>query len=87
MTLKIPHGLYYLFELIVLLIGFFIIFLLSSNFYYQALTLALVLIFYSTLGILHHGLQHTLRRKIVIEYILISLVLLAVFIFLHVNKA
>jgi hypothetical protein len=83
---RIPHELYYLFELLVLIAGFYIIFLLSSSFYLQAGALVLVLIFYTILGILHHEIHHALRRKIVIEYILVSLMILAVFIFLNNHK-
>ena len=83
---KIPHQLYYFFELLVLIAGFYIIFLLSSSFYLQAGALVLVLIFYTVLGILHHEIHHALKRKIVIEYVLVSLVILAVFIFLNNHK-
>lgn len=84
--MKIPHQLYYLIELIVLLAGFYIIFLLSYNFYLQGLALFLVLVFYTVLGIFHHEVHHTLKRKIVIEYILISLMILAVFIFMNSER-
>lgn len=83
---KIPHQFYYFFELTVLSSGFFIIFLLSYNLYLQAATLGLILSFYSLLGIVHHKIHHALRRKIVIEYILVSTVIFAVFIFLNIGK-
>lgn len=83
---RIPHQVYYLFELLALVSGFYIVFLLSYNFYLQALALILVLVFYTVLGILHHEIHHVLKRKIVIEYILISLIIMAIFIFLNNNK-
>lgn len=86
MIRKIPHQAYYFFELAVLVAGFYIIFLLSYSFYLQAASLVLVLIFYTTLGILHHILHHDLYPKIVIEYVLVSLMILAVFVFLNTSK-
>lgn len=87
MTLKnIPHQFYYLLELGVLLSGFFLIFLLSFSFLFQLAALLLVLVFYSILGIFHHKLHHTLKAKIVIEYVLVSAVLLAVFLLLNIGK-
>jgi len=84
--MKIPHQLYYLVELLVLLAGFYVIFLLSYSFYLQLTALILVLIFYSVLGMVHHEMHHALRRKIVIEYILISLIIFAVYIFMNSGK-
>lgn len=87
MTLRnIPHQFYYLLELGVLLSGFFLIFLLSFSFLFQLAALLLVLVFYSILGIFHHKLHHALKARIVIEYILISTVILASFLFLNISK-
>lgn len=83
---NIPHQFYYLLELAVLLSGFFLIYLFSFSFIFQLLTLILVLIFYSGLGILHHRLHHALAMRIVIEYILISLVIMASFLFINTGK-
>jgi hypothetical protein len=86
MMRKIPHNLYYLFELIVLIAGFYVIFLVSYNFQLQVLTLTLVLTFYAILGIVHHEIHHALNSKIVLEYILISLTILAIFFFLNIGR-
>ncbi len=83
---RIPHQFYYIFELGLLMSGFFLIFLLSYNTFLQAITLIIVLIFYSLLGIVHHKIHHALRGKIVIEYILVSTVIFAVFLFLNIAK-
>ncbi|HVZ67115.1 MAG TPA: hypothetical protein VG917_02535 [Patescibacteria group bacterium] len=79
---KVPHTLYYVIELIVLLSGFFSVYMLSFNFRLQEITLAIVLLFYALIGIFHHKLHHDLRRKIVIEYVLVSILIFACFLFL-----
>ena len=86
MLTRIPHQFYYILELLVLTFGFLLIVLLSFSLYFQTISLAFVLIIYSFLGLLHHGLHHTLRRKIVIEYILISAVIFTAFIFFNIGR-
>lgn len=86
MIRRIPHQLYYVIELLVLLAGFFIIFLLSYSFRLQALALVIILAAYTVLGIIHHKVHHALRAKIVVEYVLVSLVIWAVFLFLNIGK-
>jgi hypothetical protein len=83
---KISHSIYYLIELVVLVAGFFVTYLLSFNFKLQEVMLAIVLVFYTLIGIVHHSSHHTLKRKIVIEYVLISILIFAVFIFLNTSK-
>ncbi|HVT01325.1 MAG TPA: hypothetical protein VHE53_03790 [Patescibacteria group bacterium] len=83
---KVPHSLYYVIELIVLLSGFFSVYMLSFNFQLQEITLAIVLVFYALIGIFHHKLHHDLRRKIVIEYILISVLIFVCFLFISTGK-
>lgn len=82
---KIPHQLYYLLELVALLLGFYIIFFLTG-FNFQILALALMLVLYTGIGLIHQKLHHGLRGKIVVEYILVSAVLFAVFLFLNISK-
>lgn len=86
MLRNIPHQVYYLVELGVLVSGFFLIVLLSFNFLLQLMTLLIVLILYSALGIFHHKLHHALHAKIVVEYILISGVIFASFLFLTISS-
>lgn len=86
MLTRIPHQFYYILELLVLTLGFFLIVIVSFNLYFQAISLISVLIIYSLLGLLHHALHHTLRRKIVVEYILVSAVIFTAFIFLSIGK-
>ena len=83
---KIPHQVYYLLELLALFLGFFFIFLLSPNFKLQIAALVILLILYTILGIVHHGVHHTLKRKILLEYVLVSAVILSAFLFLNISK-
>lgn len=83
---KTHHNVYYIFELGVLLSGFFVVYLLSYNFTLQSIVLGIVLMSYAFLGILHHGLHHTLRAAIVIEYLLVSTLIFACFLFLNTGK-
>ncbi len=83
---RVPHAFYYLLELIVLLGGFFSIYMLSFSFNLQLLTLVIVLMFYVLMGVFHHAIHHNLRTKIVIEYLLISILIFAVFLFINTGK-
>lgn len=86
MLKNIPHQSYYFLELGVLFSGFFLIFLLSYDFLLQTVVLFFVLLTYCVLGIFHHKLHHALGSRIVIEYILISLVIMASFLFINTGK-
>ena len=77
---------YYFVELVVLILGFLSIYFLSYDTKLQEKVLILVLIFYSAIGIFHHKLHHTLRLKIVVEYILVSILVFACFLFLNTGK-
>ncbi|OGH16550.1 MAG: hypothetical protein A3C30_05170 [Candidatus Levybacteria bacterium RIFCSPHIGHO2_02_FULL_40_18] len=83
---RIPHQLYYLLELLALTLGFFLVFLLSTNFILQLLTIGIMLSLYTLIGIVHHKIHHTLKLKVVVEYILVSAVLFAAFLFLNISK-
>lgn len=83
---RIPHQLYYLLELLALILGFFLVFLLSPNFTLQLLAMGIILSLYTIIGIVHHRLHHVLKSKVVVEYILVSAVLFAAFLFLNISK-
>ena len=82
----IPHQLYYLLELLALILGFILVFLLSTSFILQLLTMAIMLSLYTAIGILHHKIHHAFKRKVVVEYILVSAVIFAAFLFLNISK-
>ncbi len=86
MIQKIPHQIYYVLELLILTGGFYGIFILSGDFHRQVAALLVLLCFYAVWGILHHKMHHTLKKKIVIEYILISLIVMAFFLLINTNK-
>lgn len=79
------HGRYYSTELLVLLSGFFIITLLNGYFLLQLGMLCAILLLYCLLGFYHHHLHHDLKLKIVVEYISVSIVILAAFIFINIG--
>ena len=80
------HHTYYFIELFMLLFGFFMMFAFSYNTTLQFMILMLTLFSYITIGFIHHRVKHTFSSKIVLEYILISSLILAGFIFLNSGK-
>ena len=84
--MKISHNIYYLIELAILACGFFVVFILGYNFHLQMISLILVLAVYSIFGIVHHKVHHNLHKKIIAEYILISLLILTMYLFLNIGK-
>lgn len=79
------HG-YYFIELLVLLLGIFLMFLFHTDVGLQFLILAFILFSYMTLGLVHHHINHTLKLKIVLEYVLISALILVAFIMLNIGR-
>lgn len=80
------HGLYYILELTILLAGFYLVYLLSYDFRLQIINLAFVLLIYSLIGMWHHKSHHSLKSKIVVEYLLVSILIFACFLFLNAGK-
>lgn len=85
-TKFIEHHTYYFAELLMLLAGFFMMFIYSYDVSLQIILLMLTLFSYISLGFVHHKIKHTFSQKIVLEYILISALILAGFIFLNFGK-
>ncbi len=67
------HLTYYLSLILVLSLGFILIFISSPNIIMQSAILLLTVFFYVLWGTLHHHLNHELTAKIMIEYVLIGL--------------
>lgn len=80
------HQAYYLFELLVLIVGFIMIAVLSFSIIAQFVTLIFVLMTYICMGFLHHHFNHDLRAKIVLEYVLISVLVMGAFLFLNAGR-
>lgn len=76
------HLNYYIIEALILGVGFFAIYALSLPLSYQALCILGLAVLYSCMGIIHHKAMHDIHPKIVLEYILISFLVLSVFLFL-----
>ena len=83
---RLPHYVYYLLELLVLFVGFFLVYIFSPNHVLQEGALITVLALYTLIGILHHKLHHNLRLKIVIEYAMVAILIFATYLFLNIGK-
>lgn len=75
------HINYYLIEVLILGLGFFIIYMLDS-FTYQIAGVFAVVSLYICMGVLHHYLHHDMHRRIMLEYTIISILVVSLFIFL-----
>lgn len=80
------HNKYYFFELFVLLFGFFLMSFVSYSIYLELATLTMTLIGYIILGLVHHFANHDLKRKIMIEYVLVGSIIFTAFIFLNASR-
>lgn len=80
--MKNSHAFYYVFEFVGLSLGFYLIAVFGTNVILQTSLLVIVLLMYSILGILHHAKSHDIHPRIVLEYVLISLFVLSIFMFL-----
>lgn len=75
------HINYYFLETLILGLGFFVVYMLET-FMSQVIGLSFVLFLYVCMGFFHHYLQHDIHLKIVLEYIIISILVISLFIFL-----
>lgn len=82
----IEHHAYYFIKFLVLILGFLLIALFSFNLLFQFMTLVFLLISYIAIGLIHHQINHDLSSKIVIEYILVSSLILTAFLFLNITR-
>ena len=80
------HTIYYFVELAILFFGFAALMVFSSNFSAQLLIMGGILTTYLAMGLIHHKIHHDLHAKIVIEYVLISMLVGTAFLFLNASK-
>ena len=80
------HSLLYLFEFGILGGGFAFLLIAKLPLYTQFWILGLLLTIYMTIGVVHHGKHHDIRAKVVLEYILVSALIFALFIFLNISR-
>lgn len=79
--MKKSHLNYYIIEACILGLGFFIVYSFESV-NAQFLGLFGVILLYVIMGLVHHYLDHDMHVKIVLEYIIISVLIVSLFIFL-----
>lgn len=80
------HQTYYFFELLVLLGGFFLILLFSYSLNMQFIILIFILMCYTVMGFIHHQINHYFNIKVVLEYILVSALVLCAFLLLNIGR-
>lgn len=73
---------YYISLIFILVVGFILVYVNSSDKSFQIEIVFVIVLFYVLWGILHHLLNHDLSVKIVIEYILIGCFGLGIILFL-----
>lgn len=77
---------FYLLELIAVGGAFILLLTIDFSFAEQIGIMVGALVVYAGAGILHHHLHHTLHIKVVMEYVLISFLAFAIFIFLNIVR-
>lgn len=80
------HTLLYLIEFGLIGGGFAILLSFKMTFYHQIMLLSLILITYIVIGIIHHNKHHDIHPKVVLEYILVSALIFALFVFLNIAR-
>ena len=75
------HIIHYLIIAGIILLGSSLLLLFAGNKLLQLTGLIVTSVLYLAYGIIHHRLEHDLTLKIVIEYVLIGLLTIALFIF------
>lgn len=83
MFLHKNHLVHYLIILGIIALGIGSVTLLSSNKNMQFIMVLAVSLFYLCYGIFHHFLEHDVTIKIVVEYVLVTLLVVALFIFVR----
>ncbi len=80
------HTLLYFFEFALIAGGFAFLLAVKLPLYTQSWVLALILVSYMILGLFHHGKDHDINAKVVLEYILVSALIFALFVFLNIQR-
>ena len=66
--------------------GFSFLLIASMTIYYQLAILTGILAVYIGVGLFHHKTHHDIAMKVVLEYILVSALVFALFVFLNVSR-
>lgn len=78
-TLK--HDLHYVVQFLILILGFSYILFFQDRIFYRLAVCGVTLILYCAIAFFHQKIHHSLDKKIVLEYVLMSLLLFAAFFF------
>ncbi|MDO8269819.1 MAG: hypothetical protein Q7T54_04075 [Candidatus Levybacteria bacterium] len=80
------HTILYLVEFGVIGGGFALLLAMNPTFYMQLVILGFILVLYVIIGLIHHRSHRDISMKVVLEYILVSALIFALFVFLNVSK-
>ena len=83
MHLDKKHRFHYLILLAIVALAVSLTHIFMGNKNAQFIVICAFALVYSVYGILHHSLEHDLTIKIVIEYVLIALLVVSVFLFVR----
>jgi hypothetical protein len=84
--MKKHHNILYFFEFGLIALGFAVMLVIQMTIYYQLLLLGIILTIYIAIGLFHHNTHHDITIKVVLEYILISAIIFALFVFLNISR-
>lgn len=84
--MKRRHLILYLAEFIFIGGGFAFLLNYKMSFYSQMIVLLAILVIYIIIGVIHHGKHHDIHPKVVLEYILVSALIFALFVFLNISR-
>lgn len=80
------HIFFYAIESLIIGTGFSVLLILNIPVFQQIMIFLSIMILYIVVGVFHHKIHNNLSAKVVLEYILISALLLTLFIFLNISK-
>lgn len=80
------HFLFYFTEVIVVLGVFLLLLTLPLSLFQEMMLLFLMFVVYGILGLLHHRIHHDIKVRVVLEYILVSGLLLILYLFLNISR-
>lgn len=79
MNIDRHHIIHYIIIFCILTLGFSLVMVFSQSPRWQLFALSIISLLYVSYGILHHRVAHDLTAKIVLEYALVALLVVAVF--------
>lgn len=80
------HLAIYIIEFVIIGGGFSFLLAFNPPIYSQFIVMFLILTLYIGVGLFHHNRHHDMHLKVVLEYILVSAVIFALFIFLNIGR-